>query len=887
MDSFEGGQPRWQLVESDCQAQLTQHEISLIMPHGGRTSEMMEVACATGSRAIVAYPTQPALVLNEFQPRLWVRCSSGQIRIGVRVVFPEDRHPVTGGRLQTILWGDIYSSPGQWQVLRVSELERQLAEERIRLRKQLGANLVLQGALVDCVVLNVYTGPGRYRVQVDDLDLRGFVPLSATGISVSRDWRQRWRWRETLPSAESTFWATANVAPVWIQYGGESYPWLRSLGYTGVLMSQLPTEVQLARINQAELDLICPPPSQGVTFAEQDAAAIKGWLVGAALDARQLGQARVQAKFASELPEELARPLVGEVLERHWQFARIADEVVVPFPHATAPGDWQHKQDWLTKKLEIVRPGAQGWASVSLDPGPALAEQFTALTAAIDTESPLDSPRLVSPLATRHQTVSSIVSGARGVLMRGSEPLVDGDAAQHASVASVRWTNNDIRLWGPWLARGERQPSPALSRSDYSAASWAVRDSRLVVAVVAADGAGHCLPATGDQPVTFEVPRSGQVQQVMRLTHGRLAAIPVDQTHGMLRWTVEKPNLVESFVVTNTPAVLKYLTRQMNASVLSNASDRLAIARHNLDLASKLVDARFEGAPNDKIRIDAAREHLEHLARGKRLISDAQQAIQQCDAWTAAEQAADALDEIQAVFWDSYQVATRNLSTPQASPFVLTPATLYLHWKLAAACDRSTWRDITLPGATFEDLPEMLSVGWTQQRRSTDDVDLRVELVPKKVDSTPGLRLAAYQSPTSSRGVEGGYEGALLRVRSASTQVPGAHLVRVSAKARVIHSIDRPDCGVLVYDNQAGPSLGQLVTGKAGSVTNIELYRMMVEPGEFRVLAECRGECDVVLTDLRISIVRPASQRVGYATSPLSIDPLAVDPEPEPKLAPR
>ncbi len=887
MDSFEGGQPRWELVESDCQAQLTEHEISLIMPHGGRTSEMMEVACATGTRALVAYPTQPALVLNEFKPRLWVRCSSGQIRIGVRVVFPEDKHPVTGGRLQTILWGDVYSSPGQWQVLQVSELESQLGEERVRLRKLLGAELVLQGAVIDCVVLNVYTGPGRYRVQVDDLDLHGFVPLSATGIAVPSDWRQRWRWREKLPSAENTFWANANVAPVWVQYSGESYPWLRSLGYTGVLMNQLPTEIQLARINQAELDLICPPPPQGVSFAGKDAAAIKGWLVGAALDANQLDRARIQAKLASTLPEELARPLVGEVLERHWQFARIADEVVVPLPHTTSPGDWRYKQDWLSKKLEVVRPGAQGWASVSLDPGPALAEQFVALTTAIETESPLDSPRLVSPLGTRHQAVSSIVAGARGVLMRGTEPLVDGDTAQHASVAAVRWTNSDLRLWGPWLARGERQTSPIVNRADFNAACWAVRDSRLVVAVIASPGAGHCLPPTGDQSITFEIPRSGQVQQVMRLTHGRLAAIPVDQSNGMLRWTVDNPDPVESFVVTNTPAVLTYLTKQMSASVLSNASDRLAIARYNLEQAAKLVDARFEKAPNDTVRIDAAREHLEHLARGKRLISSAQQALQARNARVAAERAAEALDEIQAVFWDSYQVAIRNLRSPQASPFVLTPSTLYLHWKLAAACDRSTWRDVELPGGAFNDLPQMLSAGWTQQRRSSDDVDLRVELVPQKADNAAGLRLAAYQSPASNRSVEGGYEGALLRVRSASTQVPGAHLVRVSAKAKVVHSVDRPDCGVLVYDNQAGPSLGQLVAGKAGSVTDIELYRMMVEPGEFRILAECRGECDVVVTDLRISIVRPASERIRYSTSPLSIDPLAVDPEPALDPSPR
>lgn len=872
LDSFEGGEPRLLLVESDCQAQLTEHEISLTMPHGGRTSEMMEVACSAGSRALVAYPIQPSLVLNEFEPRVWVRCSSGQIQIGVRVVFPLDKHPVTGGRLTSILWGDRYDTPGQWQVLHLAQLERLLGDEVVRLRQLLGADLKLDGAVIDGVVLNVYTGPGRYRVQVDDLELRGLVPLSATGVPVPRDWRARWRWREKVPSAEQTFWATANMAPVWIQHSGESYPWLESLGYTGVWMNQLPTEQQLASINQADLDVICPPPPQGVVFAKRDAAAIKGWLVGAALDANQLDSARTQAKLASSLPEELARPLVGEVLERHWQFARIADEVLVPLPHASAPGAWRGKQEWLSEKLSVLRPGAQGWASVSLDPGPALTGQYVSLANVLEPDS-TSVPQLVSPLATRHQAVSAVVAGARGILMRGSEPLVDGDQAQHANIAAVRWTNSDMRLWGPWLAQGKMQPTPITDRPGFHAAVWAVRDSRLVVATVASAESGHCLPATGNAPLTLALPRSATAQQVLRLTHDRLETVPVEQTHSGLTWTVENPREVESFVVTSNPAVMAYLARRLESAVLSNATDRLDIARYNLDQASRLIDARFEAGTDDRMRMQAARPHLENLARAKRLIGRADQAMRSRDPQGGAERAADALDAIQSVFWDSYQAATRNLASPQASPYVLSPNTLYLHWQLAAACDRSTWRDVDLPGARFANLNGMLSDGWTQQRRDTEDVDLRVELVPQSSSTGAGLRLAAYQRPLSNQSVEGGYEGALLRVRSASAQVPGGHLVRVAAKAHVIHAVDRPDCGVLVYDNQAGPSLGQLVRGKAGDVVDVELYRMMVEPGEFRILAECRGECDVVLKELRLSIIKPATNRVGYTTSPLSIEP--------------
>ena len=63
-DSFEGGEPRWRLVESDCQAQLTEHGLSRIFPHNGLNSEMFEVAAGTGTMALLAYPIEPCAVIN-------------------------------------------------------------------------------------------------------------------------------------------------------------------------------------------------------------------------------------------------------------------------------------------------------------------------------------------------------------------------------------------------------------------------------------------------------------------------------------------------------------------------------------------------------------------------------------------------------------------------------------------------------------------------------------------------------------------------------------------------------------------------------------------------------------------------------------------------------
>jgi hypothetical protein len=241
----------------------------------------------------------------------------------------------------------------------------------------------------------------------------------------------------------------------------------------------------------------------------------------------------------------------------------------------------------------------------------------------------------------------------------------------------------------------------------------------------------------------------------------------------------------------------------------------------------------------------------------------------------ASALAARCSDLIQSVIFDAQQVATSNLATPQSSPLVVSPATLRYHWLLSNACARSEWRPLELPGAQFQDLSEMLTFGWSQQRRLEDKVNLRVELLPAAQQQQPGLRLAAYAKPSSPESevmkIEGGYEGASLRVRSSAAQVRAGQLVRVAAKARILRAPDVPASGLLIYDNQAGPSLGQLVRGQsAGELVDVELYRFVVADGDFRVLAECRGECDIVLESLNASVIEPAANRRSYATSPAS-----------------
>ena len=175
--------------------------------------------------------------------------------------------------------------------------------------------------------------------------------------------------------------------------------------------------------------------------------------------------------------------------------------------------------------------------------------------------------------------------------------------------------------------------------------------------------------------------------------------------------------------------------------------------------------------------------------------------------------------------------------------------------------------NLPIAGADFTSLDAIAfkPVGREEQRLQ-DQADMRVEWIPPAGDGSRGLRLAAYQK--NEQTLPGGYEGASLRIRSAAAQVKEGQLVRVTGRARVRLASTDPASGLLVYDNQAGPGLGPVdFAASPVKLKEIELYRFIVRDGEFRLLAECRGQCDIVIESLSASVIEPATNEQKLSNS--------------------
>jgi hypothetical protein len=870
LDSFEGGSPRWRLVESDCGAQLTGQELTQIMPRAGRSSEMFELVCSNGQFALMAYPIEPCTVLNEFQPSIWCRCASAQIRLGTRVVFPNAMHPITHSRLTTIIWSEPYRQPGNWERLVVKQIGDRLQQEVFAIRNQFDTQLNLENPYIDALVINAYTGPGRTRVQLDDLDMSSMIPLASVGIPLPGNWRDKWCWRDDT----QVQFTSSNHFPVWVENRGEQPEWLRSLGFNGMMLNRLPSPAQLDVVFDAGMSIISPPPEHLVEFDEKKLAAVRGWLIGTAMNRRQADLARQQAALAERLPQTLKRPLYGEALEQYWLFGRIANEVIVPAPDPISAGDTSTKRLWLGKALETVKQRGEGWVSIFAGPNPALVDQHKAVEERLQGRTPTATP--VNPMGLRHEVFGALMAGAKGIMYRTPSPLRDPISEQtdedRALQAAIRWTNNDLRTFSPWINFGQQTDAPQVDRDDYTSASWRVRDAELIILQNNSPHSQINLPGTRNAPVTITKSSQQEPHEVLRITESRTELLRVERTPSAESWRVNSPNSIELFVVTGNQQVQQYLRQRCDRLANENASDQLEIANYYLTLATELVDARFR-APRSETNNELSLQQ-QTLMNIQQLIQSGWRALEAQQPKDASSIALQSIDRTGVLMHEAYLVAIANLATPQSSPMVLTPGLLKYHWLLADACQRSNWQPLELPGSQLANLDQMLNNGWSQHRRLEDQVEQRVELLPAVKELPPSLRLAAYpknfiSSNKSFESIPGGYEGASLVVHSSTTPVKRGQLVRVTAQAHVLHCGNDPTSGVLVYDNQAGPSLGQLVRGAAGERKTVELYRAINQDGDLRLSTECRGICDIRIDSINISVIEPATYRSSFDSQPV------------------
>lgn len=881
-DSFEGGNPRWKLLDWDCDAKIRQQEISPQIPHSGLTCEVIELRMARGTLAVLGYPIRESLVLEEFKSSLWIRSTQRGATLGVRVVFRNTKHPITGKPREIWIWGDSYGAIGSWQRLQLTGLPQRLGEKVRALRSEFGNEIDWGEAVIDCIAINAYANSGVQVLQLDDLEVVGLIEapqrsgaaeeseMAAVSLGNSPG-------RLAAASLDSSDGQTgptiANAGDQgtkalatnrWLQYQGESLEWLASIGIKGIVLSATPTPKELEKAEQHGLKVLAPLPT--IVPLQQQAkvwSVVEGWSIGNYSDRQEYEAIRKKVEQLRGSMTHLQKPIVVEPIENLWGYSRLSNTLVLPCLQAGAYERSTELTEFLEDALRDCRGSPQVMASLATQPSLEWRRQVTSMGAIIGQST--ENMTTGDPIQIRSQMYRALAAGVQGMYFRSRSPLDAESNEDRVRANMLQWIHAELDLISPWLnsSRGTRNRVQSTD-SNWDATLWESPKSQLIIVQPAGPVSHLSFAASNKQPLKLSWQQTSPSAQVMRFTQWKLETLPQRRVGGVVEVQIDQPHTVEFLISTSEPQVLSYFNQRFEVLGAAYAFAVANVAQMRLAAAQEIVSARWQVVSNNRL--------TEDMLAIQRASRDMEQAYLLLGNNTPGAMAyiLRALEASQLVIHNAWSLARADVPAPQSAPWLLASSSVPLHWYLGRKIGGNSWSDLALAGGALENLDVMLAAGWKQDRRLEDQVEVLTEIVPIAPDgSGNALRIIARGK---EREVPGGYAGSSLRIRSGAIQVTAGQVIRIEGRVKVQAGCTKPQSGLLVYESIEGPALGQLLKSPQNVWLPLRIYRVVERTGPLEIMLEMRGEGDVLIDDLTVSAAIFAPQdNSGMPTPVLTV----------------
>lgn len=140
-EDFEGPNISWRDVGGDARYRILGHQRLQGEAHSGKGCEWVKLESEGGSHIYLAQDVGRPRVIEELEPRLWIKSDRPGPQLAARIVLPRTRNPRTGQPVTTILIGRVYTEVGRWQQLRIAEISKLLTHKSISCECSLGQPL--------------------------------------------------------------------------------------------------------------------------------------------------------------------------------------------------------------------------------------------------------------------------------------------------------------------------------------------------------------------------------------------------------------------------------------------------------------------------------------------------------------------------------------------------------------------------------------------------------------------------------------------------------------------------------------------------------------------------------------------------------------------------
>lgn len=831
-EAFESPDISWHEAGGDVRFTLEEHLRVSEGAHSGHGCERLCVVGGNGSAAYVRHDIPAAPIISELAAGVWIKSDRAGLQLLVRAVLPRSRDPRQGGALTTLLPGPGYTQAGNWQQLRMDKLLRLLESEVPKLRLQYGPSVDPREAYIDQIVLNVYGGPGKTNVWIDDLELAGAVPGTpvsdrpSTGSGTeppdSGVFSRALSEQSTRPVAGNA--ADVSVAfrgsilmigdkpffPRIIEHRGEPLAKLQALGFNTVRLSREATPDQLAEASRAGIWLLTPPPAwvgdaaaARTTPLGPEYAPVLAWDLGSGMGVRELDLIRRWSK-ALRAADPRNRPILCGPESSLREYSRQVDILWQARPVLGTSLEYSSYARWLRDRQLLARPGTPVWTAVQTQPLVRLQEQTNLLagrTVAVD--------RLQDE-QVRQMVFAALAAGARGLCFESQTPLDADDAATHRRAELLELMNLELDLIEPWAAAGNFVTSAASNDPQGQAAVVQTERGRLLLPLRTTPQSQFAMGLASVPVTNYVVPGVPETNQAYELSGAGLRPIPHHRVAGGLKVTLSGGQAGSLVVLTQDVLVVNYLTRRTSQ-----------VAERALTLERDLAEQQFKF-------VTSLDQRLTQLGRGlpslQTLVANAQAALSQAAAantpsmlmggYVAARRAVENLHQVERAHWEKGAGLTPNWL---ASPPATNVATLPEQWLLAVDLASRQPGPNQLAGGEFENLPRMLQAGWRHTERRIPGVESEAALL---ADAPHGgkmaLRLKAKPIPKATTPPPELLELPPISVRSPAIPVQAGQVAWIHGWVRMVGPPGGSVDGLLIIDSLGGETLAERIYATKG-----------------------------------------------------------------------
>jgi len=904
-ESFDGRELTSRVEVSSTTAEVTLHRRE---PSGGVDSagceRVMVRTRRLGTSVAWEQPIPAARVIDELAVGVSAWSRSLGLQLCVRVVFPHQLDPRTGGVLTDLVPGPRVTRSGRWQRLTLDGFPARLRERLVLLRARLKRpRLEGRDAYIDRVVLRLDPDPGQTEWLVDDLRA-GPIVAPRPGLAVAGPKGDRGPRRGSPAEVRLDRFHVNDLpfVPRLVVYRGEPPEVLKASGVNLVKVPDYRDTELIGRLRSAGIWVMAAPPrpplvagvvadtgtaalvpigseADGILCWYLDPNSTTSGLLDPGGDGR-LGWNSL-LRWVNQLrvaDRRMRRPIVADadgqehVMSRQRLLPLISREVI-----GTGLSLKLH-QEWLDERRGRARPGSLAFSWVRVDSESlvvepeqielqvrsALAAGYRGVgfrtTSRLDSDRPVAAERLLM-LGLLNLELDLLESFLATSMRVGRLPVTigrrrDSSESQSAGTTTIeRSESSDTRVRrrrqvvatnAPPVqeavgGRVDRRVQAVLFRSDYG---------RLLMTNWIGENVQFVPGQMALADMSVVVPGGDETATAWEVTTTGLRSVPTRRVAGGVVLEIGRFDRRSNIVLTSNPKLVTELRRRV--ALIAGRAARMAL---------KLAQARF-----DRVRdVDRRLVELGHaqpdaprlMTRAASFLSRAAATLDQ-GAANASRIYSDAtlqtLRILQRAHWEQ---AVRESTSPVASILSRCFQTLPGHWELVAAVrSQGVVAEPRLAGGDFEDLEQMIRAGWSSQRAAVAGMTMTAEVYrgDRSRDGETGscLRLMARSDLTAA--VPSRLPQHTVIVDSPSVAVKAGDLVRITGRIRLVSARPGTLDGGVLEDTLGGPG-GRLHCRRIGGWRRFELIRRAKRGGEVQLKVALEGLGELRVDDLQVEVL--------------------------------